>query len=90
MPVITPEIKLFNDIDPSKQLGWFDEVSQGGIGNCYVIATLNAVSKYPELIKDLFITKEINNAGIYQIQMFVRGKPWTVTVDDVILYNHEK
>jgi calpain-15 len=68
-------------------MGWADEVTQGSIGNCYLVATLSGVAKFPELIKKLFVTQSENKAGIYQIEYHVRGKPWTITVDDVILWD---
>ena len=71
-------------------LGWFDDVTQGGIGNCYLIATMSTVAMYPSLIKKMFITKEINKAGIYLLEYHIRGKPWVITVDDTILYNDER
>jgi len=32
----------------------------------------------------------VNSAGIYAIRLFIRGKPWIVTLDDTILYDTEK
>jgi hypothetical protein len=34
------------------------------------------------------LTKKQNAAGIYAIEYFIRGKPWTIAIDDYILiYN---
>lgn len=90
LPIISPEIVLFNDVDENDQLGWFDEVTQGGIGNCYLIATLSGSARFPEIIKDLFTAQESDQAGIYQTQMYVRGKPWTLTIDDTVLFNKDR
>ena len=43
-----PEAKLW--VDKSKEdkkypLGWWDEISQGNIGDCYLISALISVSK---------------------------------------------
>ena len=48
-------------------LKWSDEVTQGGIGNCYLIAALSATAMYPELIDKLLVNGEKNNAGIYNV-----------------------
>ena len=48
------------------------------------------VAEFPELIEDLFITKEKNDAGIYKLRFFIRGKPWVVSVDDEMLFNEKE
>mmetsp|Transcript_38563 Transcript_38563/g.58712 ORF Transcript_38563/g.58712 Transcript_38563/m.58712 type:complete len:277 (+) Transcript_38563:460-1290(+) len=42
------------------------------------------LSEYPDLVKSIFLNKEDNEAGIYGLRFFIRGKPWVVTIDDVI------
>ena len=44
------------------------------------------VASKPEKLKDLFLTKEFNMAGIYNVKLYIRGKPYHFTVDDQILY----
>ena len=78
------------EVSLKENLGWFDDVTQGGIGNCYLVATMSTIAIYPSLIEKLFLTKEMNKAGIYFIQYYIRGKPWVITVDDQILFNDEK
>ena len=46
---------------------------------------MGAVSEFPELIEDVFITDQKNDAGIYKLRFFIRGKPWVVTIDDEML-----
>ena len=55
------------DVDIKLLISEFDAIEamhlryfQGGIGNCYAIATLTAISKYPEMIKRM-ISKEFIN-----------------------------
>ena len=55
--------KLFGTIEPSI-------LAQGSIGNCYFIAALSSLSRYPYLIKKLFVQKEINKSGVYVIVLY--------------------
>mmetsp|Transcript_13133 Transcript_13133/g.22191 ORF Transcript_13133/g.22191 Transcript_13133/m.22191 type:complete len:156 (+) Transcript_13133:481-948(+) len=50
------------------------------------MAAMSAVSEFPDLIKESFITQELNDAGIFAIRLFIRGKPWVLTIDDEFLF----
>ena len=60
----------------------FTDTVQGGAGNCYILAASGAVAEFPSVLENVFLTKTRNNAGIYAVRFFIRGKPWYVTVDD--------
>ena len=80
-----------SDIKHGNGLGWWDEIRQGGVGNCYAIASLSAVATNPSYIKDIFVNKEKNAAGVYTVQFYIRGKPHLITIDDEVLWdNHAK
>lgn len=38
-------------------------------------------------VKEIFISKDSNRAGIYQVTLYLRGKPNVITVDDTVLYH---
>ena len=59
---------------------------QSSLGDCYLIAAMTAISKHPEILDKIFITEELNQAGIYAVKLYIRGKPWIVTVDDTFLF----
>ena len=59
---------------------------QGEAGTCYIEASLASIAEFPDLVKNIFITKEKNDAGIYAFRFFIRGKPWIVTDDDYFLF----
>lgn len=88
-----PEAKLFSDIDISghpsdfRKYTWWNDVAQGELGDCYFIAAISSVGKYPDLIKQAFVTKDKNTAGVYIIRFYIRGKPWFVSVSDDMVYN---
>ena len=45
------------------------------------MATLGTIGEFPDLVKDLFLTKSKNDADAIAIKFYVRGKPWVVTID---------
>lgn len=63
----------------------FKEVNQGSIGDCFLIASLSAIADYPELIKQAFITPKKNSAHIHGIKLYIRGKPWVISIDDKLV-----
>ena len=52
---------LFGD-DPT----WTD-VQQGDTGTCYILAAMAALAEFPDVLKNVFVTQEVNSAGIYAI-----------------------
>lgn len=46
---------------------------------------MGAVAEYPDLIKNVFLTQDVNSSGIYALKLFIRGKPWILTIDDNIM-----
>ena len=77
-----PSAKYFNT---ETGLPDWREPRQGRVGNCYLMAGLAGVAEFPDLIRNMFITKEKNTAGITQVRFFIRGKPWVFDIDDQFL-----
>ena len=48
---------------------------------------MSAIAERPALLEDIFLTKDFNEAGVYALKLYVRGKPWIVTVDDTFLFH---
>jgi hypothetical protein len=38
-------------------------------------------------IKGLFLTNTKNEQGIYGVKLYIRGKPWVITVNDEMLFD---
>lgn len=57
------------------------------MGDCYFLCAMSAIAEYPDRVKALFRTQEINAAGIYEVDFFIAGKETTVYVDDYIPCN---
>ena len=59
------------------------------MGDCYLISSLSSLTKHEEFIRNkIFITKNVNKAGIYTLRLFVRGKPWLITIDDEFAFRN--
>jgi hypothetical protein len=47
---------------------------------------LSSIAEFPERIKAIFLTKEINKAGCYAVKLMLNGEYRTVVVDDRFPY----
>lgn len=65
-----------------------DDVKQGGIGDCYLIASLAALARRPELIRNIFKTSNTNSQGLYEIYIYYQGKKHILFVDDHLIYSN--
>jgi len=61
--------RLFDDIAP-------DDLLQGAIGNCWLLAALAAVAEFPELIESLFREDGSSPTGEYTVRL------WSAEADD--------
>ena len=61
-----------------------DDVKQGSLGNCYFLSAVANISKFPELIMNLFTTKKVNEDGFYEIIFYIDGIKQIIIVDDYI------
>jgi len=43
-----------------------------------------AYAEDPERFKEIFVMKEVNELGIYVFNLFIRGRPYMVAIDDYI------
>jgi len=49
-------------------------LKQGSLGCCYLLSALSVLTATPERITDHFITKEINEEGVYGIVLYKNGQ----------------
>lgn len=59
-----------------------DDIKQGALGNCYFLSALAALCEFPELIYQIFVTKEVSPYGYYEVVLFIDGEWQVVIVDD--------
>jgi len=60
----------------------FNDIAQGSIGTCYILASMSALGEWEEKIKDIFLGLNRQSSGIVPIKFYIRGKPWVLTVDE--------
>jgi len=58
------------------------DIKQGNLGNCYFLSALAALTEFPQLIYQVFRTKQINSQGYYEVVLFLDGEWKVVIVDD--------
>lgn len=56
-------------------------IHQGGFGNCYFLVGLSALAERPQRIRDIFISKEVGNHGLFACTLIFRGRWRTIYLD---------
>lgn len=56
------------------------------MGNCYFISGIVAFSDKNESFRKVFVVQEANTSGLLAFNVFIRGKPQIVTIDDTIAF----
>lgn len=59
---------------------------QGQLGDCYIMSSLSTVAEKSSIPKGNMLTQYKNTAGIYAVTMYIRGKPWVISVDEKLLF----
>lgn len=60
------------------------DIIQGGLGDCYFLSAIAALTKFPELIKKLFLFQERSSEGCYGVNYRVNGEWKCILVDESI------
>ena len=53
------------------------------------MAAASALGEWPSLVKSVFLTQNKNKAGIFALKVFIRGKPYVISVDDNIMFSYD-
>ena len=61
-----------------------NDINQGSLGDCYFLAVLSSLAEFPHRISDMFVTKDLNAAGIYMVKFYINGIQHPVIVDDYL------
>lgn len=54
------------------------------LGDCYFIAGIVAFAEATESFRDIFVVQEVNDSGIVCFNIFIRGIPRIVCIDDLL------
>ena len=57
------------------------QVKQGAVGNCWFLSALAVVAEQPHLIQQVIPHTQLNDVGIYQVNLCLDGK-WTPVIVD--------
>lgn len=61
-----------------------DDIKQGYLGDCYLLAALAALAETPDRIANLFLIQEENAQRYYAVKILYKGKWKTVDLDEFI------
>ena len=53
------------------------DIRQGYIGNCWIMAAMSALAEHPERVDHIMISEDKEPAGIYAMNMYSLGIPFT-------------
>ena len=59
-----------------------NDINQGQLGDCYLLAALSSLAEFPDRVKAMFVTQQVNAAGIYMVRFFLNGQETPVIVDE--------
>jgi hypothetical protein len=51
------------------------------------MSTIASLAEWPQLVKNIFLTKNKNSVGIFALKVSIRGKPYVISVDDILLFD---
>lgn len=58
------------------------DIRQGYIGNCWIMAAISALAEHEDRVQDIMISNGKEEAGIYAMNMYSLGIPFTQIIDD--------
>ena len=57
------------------------DIRQGGDGDCFLLSGLSSVTGIPDLVEQVFVTREISKYAIYCVALFLNGAWESVVLD---------
>ena len=64
------------------------DVVQGYLGSCYLLSGYSAVAENDDRFSNMIVNEQLNNAGLYAFNVYIRGIPKVVVVDDNVPYEN--
>ncbi|CDW79117.1 calpain family cysteine protease containing protein [Stylonychia lemnae] len=75
---LCPECTLYGSAN------YLNDIKQGALGDCYYLAGISAIAEINSRFVKIFVNPEINWAGLYAFNVYIKGIPQVVVVDDSI------
>lgn len=69
------DITVYSSIDPT-------DIVLGALSDSWLLCALSALAERPALIERIFVTKEYNENGVYQLKFCKNGEWQNVVLDD--------
>lgn len=48
---------------------------------------MSSLAEFPDLVKNAFENTDKSESGLYNVRFYIRGKPWTVSIDDYLAFH---
>ena len=61
-----------------------NDIGQGAVGNCGMMAALSGFAEYDQRVKKTFVNTQTSESGIYGVNLYALGVPHTVVIDDYL------
>lgn len=62
----------------------YNDINQGYLGDCYFLSAAAAVAEYDYRLLNAIYTPNVNKAGLFALQVYIKGIPQVVAIDDYI------
>lgn len=63
-----------------------EDVVQGELGDCYFLSALASLAENPTRLKRYFKNTNLNDAGCFQVQVYIHGLPVSIILDDNFVF----
>ncbi|CDW87377.1 calpain family cysteine protease containing protein [Stylonychia lemnae] len=63
---------------------YLNDIDQNSLGDCYYLAGIAALAEVNSRFEKAFVNPEVNWAGIYAFNVYIRGIPHVIVVDDAV------
>src|SRR6185312_15479833 len=61
-----------------------NDIEQHHLGDCYFLASCSAAAEFPSRVMNIFQVQYYDQEGIAVVNVYIRGRPWTVVIDDYL------
>lgn len=63
---------------------FLNDIAQGSLGDCYYLAGMSSAAEIDSRFQKAFVNPQVNYAGLYAFNVYIRGIPHQIVVDDAV------